>query len=109
MLNVLLTIHIIITVAMVLVILIQRTSSDGLSGLSGSSSGSLFSGRTSANLLTRTTAILAVVFMGNSLLMAALTARDSNLIDELTKEKPAIEQQETTGETPAAPTVPLAE
>lgn len=92
MLHILLVVQIIVAVAMVIVILLQRNASDGLSGLGGGSSGgnSLISGRTSANVLTKTTAILAVIFMGNSLTMATITARSSSpvekLIDDISKD-----------------------
>lgn len=104
MLNVLLTIHIIITIVMVVIILIQKTSSDGVSGLSGSSSGGLMSGKASANLLTRTTAILATVFIANSLLMASITARDSGIIEKITSEQVEIKDE---FKEPASPSVPL--
>lgn len=85
MLHILLVIQIIVAVSMIIVILLQRNASDGLSGLSGGSSGgnSLISGRASANMLTKTTAFLAVIFMGNSLAMATITARSSSLADKI--------------------------
>jgi preprotein translocase subunit SecG len=85
MLHILLVIQIIVAVSMIVVILLQRNASDGLSGLSGGSSGgnSLISGRASANMLTKTTTILAVIFMGNSLAMATITARSSSLADKI--------------------------
>lgn len=76
-------VEIVVVVAMILVILVQRTSSDGLSGLGGGGGGglsghSIFSSSTSKNLLTRTTAILATIFILNSLVLAKLTMLNSH-------------------------------
>lgn len=85
MLTILLVVQIIVAVVMIVTILLQRNASDGLSGLSGGSSGgnSLISGRASANMLTKTTTFLAIIFMGNSLAMATITARSSSLADKI--------------------------
>jgi preprotein translocase subunit SecG len=73
--NVLLVIQFIIAVSLVAVILIQRTAQDG-GGLTGGGStmGGLFTARGSANLLTRATAILAAMFIVNSLALGALAS-----------------------------------
>jgi preprotein translocase subunit SecG len=70
MTTVLLVIHLMITVALVGIILMQR-SEGGALGIGGGGDG-FMSGRGAANLLTRTTAILAVVFFVTSLLLAML-------------------------------------
>jgi preprotein translocase subunit SecG len=71
--NILLTIHIFITLALVGVILIQKTdSSGGLLG-GGGGGGSMFTARGAANLLTRITAVLAALFIGNCILMTIVT------------------------------------
>lgn len=108
MLTVLLVIQIIIAVTMVGVILLQRSSSDGLAGLSGGSGGGngLISGRASANILTKTTAILATAFMINSLAMATITARSSSLADSVIEK---IQEDKEQGKEPAEPSVPIAE
>jgi preprotein translocase subunit SecG len=98
-LPILLVIQVIISVSMITVILLQKSSSDGLSGLSGGSSGgnSLISGRASANLLTKTTAFLAVAFMANSLIMATITARSSSVAEKIIQD---IESEEETVNSP---------
>jgi preprotein translocase subunit SecG len=70
--TVLLIIHIFITLAMIGVILMQRSEGGGL-GMGGGASGSMFSARGAANLLTRVTAVLAALFMGNCLLMGIIS------------------------------------
>ncbi len=75
---VLLVLHIIVTLALIIIILIQRSDSDGMGGLGGGSGGGggFMTGRAQANLLTRTTAILATIFILNSLALSWLTQRD---------------------------------
>lgn len=71
--TVLLIIHLFVTLALIGVVLIQRSEGGGL-GIGGGQGGmgSFMSGRGTANLLTRTTAVLAVIFMGLSLTLALL-------------------------------------
>lgn len=72
MITVLLIIHVFVTIALIGVVLIQRSEGGGL-GIGGSQGmGSFMSGRGTANLLTRTTAILATVFLTLSLALALL-------------------------------------
>lgn len=81
--SILFIIQIITVVMMIGVILMQKTSSDGL--MSGSNPDSFLTGRASANILSRTTAILAAIFIINSLVMgyiASHTKRVDNVVDE---------------------------
>jgi preprotein translocase subunit SecG len=72
---VLLVIQFLLAVALVAVILLQRTAQDG-GGLmgGGSTMGGLFTARGSANLLTRATAVLATLFILNSLALGFLAS-----------------------------------
>jgi preprotein translocase subunit SecG len=113
MYKVLLVIHVMTTIALIVIVLVQRSASDGM-GLSGSSSSNNFmSGRTAANFATRTTAILALIFILTSLGLGVITARShtasSSIVDKIQTlhENPAAPKPETTA--PAAPqTAPLA-
>jgi preprotein translocase subunit SecG len=67
----LLVIQAIVAVAMIGVILMQRSEGGGLTG--GSPSG-LMTARGAADFLTRATAILAAIFVGLSIVLAALAA-----------------------------------
>lgn len=108
--SVLLIIHIVVCVALVGVILLQPNSGDGLSGIGGGSGsgGGLMSARGSANFMTRLTAILATVFILNSLLLAYLATHDNKAkgVDAIL---PSAEQpvQKTPVEAPKS-SVPLA-
>jgi preprotein translocase subunit SecG len=76
--TVLLIIHLFVTLALIGVVLIQRSEGGGLGIGSSQGMGSFMSGRGTANLLTRTTAILAVIFMGLSLTLALLDRGSSS-------------------------------
>ena len=82
MTSVFLVMHLILALGLVTVILLQRSDGGALGGLGGGGGaaggfGGLMSGRQSANLLTRTTAILAACFMVTSLTLAILAAHRS--------------------------------
>lgn len=83
--TVLFVIQIIVVVMMIGVILMQKTTADGLMAGSGSPD-SFLSGRSSANVLTKTTAILATIFIVNSLVMgymASHSKREGSVLDEI--------------------------
>src|SRR5271166_2253165 len=72
MTTVLLIVHLFVTLALIGVVLIQRSEGGGLGIGSSQGMGSFMSGRGTANLLTRTTAILATAFMVLSLTLALM-------------------------------------
>jgi preprotein translocase subunit SecG len=71
--TVVIVIHLIVVVAMIGVVLLQRSEGGGL-GIGGG--GGFLTNRGSANLLTRTTAILAGVFFVSSLVLSMLAGLD---------------------------------
>ncbi|KAA5607098.1 preprotein translocase subunit SecG [Roseospira marina] len=85
MITVILVIHLLIAIAMVALILLQR-SEGGALGIGGGGGGGagLMTGRAAGNLLTRGTGILAAAFMATSLTLAILAdggARTSSVLD----------------------------
>jgi preprotein translocase subunit SecG len=72
MTTVLLLIHLFVTLALIGVVLIQRSEGGGLGIGTSQGMGGFMSGRGTANLLTRTTAILGAIFFGLSLALALL-------------------------------------
>lgn len=83
MINTLLFIHLIIALLLIIVILLQKTSIDGLSSIGGSGNNmGLISSRSTANFLTRTTIILGTLFFINSLLLANLSSRSQTSISD---------------------------
>ena len=72
MAQVLLIIHLFVTLALIGVVLIQSSEGGGLGIGSAQGMGSFMSGRGTANLLTRTTAILGAAFFALSLALAIM-------------------------------------
>ena len=73
MTTVLLVIHLFVTLALIGVVLLQRSEGGGLGIGSSQGMGSFMTGRGTANLLTRATAVLAVAFFALSLSLAYLS------------------------------------
>jgi preprotein translocase subunit SecG len=110
--TVLLVVHVIVTLLLVGVILLQRSEGDGM-GLTSSSS-PLMSARTSANMLTRTTAILATAFILTSLGLSLVHQKSGHhsIVDSITDEAPvpaSAPAPEAPAKKPQAPSVPLKE
>src|SRR5438045_8160351 len=83
--NVLLVAYLLIVVALIAVILIQRSEGGGL-GMGGNAGG-LMTVRGSANLLTRTTAVLAALFFATAIGLTILSELDrgtQNILDQAT-------------------------
>jgi len=72
MTTVLLIIHLFVTLALIGVVLIQRSEGGGLGIGTTQGMGGFMSGRGTTNLLTRTTAILGTAFFALSLTLALL-------------------------------------
>ncbi len=72
MATVLLIIHLFVTLALIAVVLLQRSEGGGLGIGSSQGMGSFMSGRGTANLLTRTTSILGAIFFALALALALI-------------------------------------
>lgn len=110
MMTFLLVVHSLIAVALVTVILLQR-SEGGALGIGGGGGGGLVSARGAANLLTRATAILAALFILTSIglaFMARIQKGSPSEVDRLLQEDiPAAAAPAVPGEpAPASPAVP---
>jgi len=94
--TVLLIVHLFVTLALIGVVLIQRSEGGGLGvGGGGGGMGSFMSGRGTANLLTRTTSILAAIFFTLSLTLALLNRGTTGVAGSILDTRPE--------STPAAP------
>ncbi len=95
--TVIIVIHLMLVLALIGVVLLQK-SEGGALGMGGGGGGGLMSSRGTANVLTRTTAILGAGFFATSVILAILagksTERPSSIIDNAATTAPA---------TPAAP------
>jgi len=105
--NIVMVIHLLLAIGLVGVVLLQRSEGGGL-GIGGSSGGGgmsgFMTGRAAADLMTRTTAILATGFMITSLVLAIIAAHDretstGSILDQPTPAAPA----PVVPSTPAAP------
>ncbi len=109
MTTVLLIIHLFVTLALIGVVLIQRSEGGGLGIGSSQGMGSFMTGRGTANLLTRTTAILATVFMVLSLVLALLsrgTSVGTSILDARPPASAPAGQPAVPAPKPAGPDVP---
>ncbi len=75
MATVLIVAYLLIVIAMIVVILLQRSEGGGL-GMGGGGGGNFMSSRGSANLLTRTTAILGTLFMVTAIGLTIISQTD---------------------------------
>jgi preprotein translocase subunit SecG len=98
MIIVLLAVHVLVAVALVGVVLLQK-SEGGALGMGGGGMSGFMTGRSTANLLTRATAILAAAFMTTSVLLVVMNNRER-------APRSILEQSAPAG--PAAPVTPVA-
>ena len=92
----LLVIQVMIVVLMVGIILMQKTGSDSIAGLSGGGS-NLFSHKSSMNLLSKITIFLAMAFILNSLVIAKIInnehKKSSRLIESIVSDPVVIDRK----------------
>src|SRR5271154_7574529 len=105
MTSVLLLVHLFVTIALIGVVLIQRSEGGGLGIGTSQGMGSFMSGRGTANLLTRATAVLATAFMALSLVLALLNHGTTGVAGSLLANPPPAT---TAPAAPAAPKAPSA-
>lgn len=103
--QVILIIHLILTLALIGLVLLQK-SEGGALGIGGGGGGGMagfLTGRATANILTRATALVALFFFITSMSLAWMSAQNRtprSVIDTPRTEQPA-------SKTPAKPTVPV--
>jgi len=108
--NVLLVVHLLVALAMIGVVMLQRSEGGGLGiggGGGGGGMGGFLTGRGTANLLTRTTAVLAAAFMVTSLTLSVFGAggggEPGSILDDLPASAPAPQPAPE----PTGPSVPV--
>ncbi|HKM72186.1 MAG TPA: preprotein translocase subunit SecG [Stellaceae bacterium] len=102
MIILLLVVHLLVAISLVGVILLQK-SEGGALGMGGGGMSGFMTGRSTANLLTRTTAILALLFMMTSISLVWFSNREHaprSILEPSAPAAPAI---------PAAPVAPPAQ
>lgn len=106
---VLLTVQILVCIAMIGVILLQRSEGGGLGLGTGGGVGGLMTGRGAANALTRTTVILATIFIVTSIALtfvAKRTREASPLAPAGTQNQPLTPLGPSGGLLPSTPSEP---
>ncbi len=91
--NVILIIHLLLALALIGVVLMQRSEGGGL-GMGGGGGGGAMSGRAAATALGKVTWILAAAFICTSIsltIIAAASSSGSSIMDRLTGSAPASE------------------
>jgi preprotein translocase subunit SecG len=99
MIILLLAVHILVAIALVGVVLLQK-SEGGALGMGGGGMSGFMTGRSTANLLTRVTAILAAAFMTTSVLLVVVHNREHtprSILEQGAPPNPAV---------PSAPVAP---
>lgn len=106
MMQILLIVHLLIVLALIGVVLLQKSEGGGLGmgGGSGGGSGGMggfMTGRGTANFLSRTTAILAVCFMTTSIslsILAGTETQPTSILDDIGEGSttPALQEGEAT-------------
>ena len=112
--RIILVIHLMVAAALVGVVLMQK-SEGGALGIGGGGMSNFMTGRGTANVLTRATAILAACFMLTSLLLVVLPQLGGHRPSILPQNLPAQQMplapagsgsSGSTGQAPASPTAP---
>ena len=105
MIVLLFVVHVLIAIALVGVVLLQK-SEGGALGMGGGGMSGFMTGRSTANLLTRTTAILAALFFLTSIILVVLgnAARAPHSMVDEAPPGPVV----PLAPSPAAPQVPVA-
>jgi preprotein translocase subunit SecG len=104
-----LAIHVLLALALIGIVLLQRSEGGGLGigggGSSGGGMGGFMTGRSAANVLTRATAILAAIFVVSSLGLTILATGGGN---RSIMDAPQSAPTSAPAQAPAAPAVPSA-
>jgi len=103
---VLLTIHLMVAIAMVVAILLQRSEGGALGIGGGGGAGGFMSARGAGDLLTKTTKWLAIIFLANSLALGWLAANKKDAFDEVLDEPITVPVEKQENQLPEIPSLP---
>ena len=86
MFNLFLILHAVLALVLIVIILLQRSDGGALGGIGGGNFSGMLTGRSSANFLTKFTAVIAALFLCNSLLLAILSSnlKEDSIINNTT-------------------------
>jgi preprotein translocase subunit SecG len=106
--TIVLVVHLMLAVALVGAVLLQKSEGGALGIGGGGGMSGFMTGRSTANLLTRTTAILAGAFFATSILLVILAAHRNEARSIIEQTAPATTAPATPAPAPAAPSTPQA-
>lgn len=109
MTTVVLVIHIMVAIALVGTVLLQRSEGGALGIGGGGGGGGFLSGRGAANVLTRTTAILAAAFFATSIALTLIAGdgrTGSSIIESVIPGEQEAPNQPATPAVPQLPNLP---
>lgn len=109
--HVVLVIHLIVTLAMIVLIMLQRSEGGGLGIGSSGGMGNFASAQTTGNVLTKLTTYAALIFFVTSIILAIMAARggtSSSILDAASKDVPAVTAPADPAKPSEPPTVPIA-
>jgi len=91
MISTLITFQVILSIAIIITVLLQKSSSIGLGAYSGSNE-SLFGAKGPASFLAKTTFVLAILFIVNTLAMGYIynSQKEQSVADKIEKIEPNI-------------------
>jgi preprotein translocase subunit SecG len=107
MIILLLVLYFLVAIALIGVVLLQK-SEGGALGIGGGGMSGFMTGRSTANLLSRATAVLAALFMSISVLLVVVRNRERappSIVEQGMPVAPAVPKQ---APPPAPPSAPLA-
>jgi len=110
MIILLLAVHILVAISLIGVVLLQK-SEGGALGMGGGGMSGFMTGRSTSNLLTRATAILAAAFMTTSVLLVVMNNRQRaphSILEQGAPAAPPIPAAPEPPAEPAQPSAPLA-
>jgi preprotein translocase subunit SecG len=104
--TIILVIHLMLAVALIGSVLLQKSEGGALGIGGGGGMSGFMTGRSTANLLTRTTAILAGAFFATSILLVILAAHRNEARSIIEQSAPPITAPSAPASAPAAPSAP---
>ena len=104
--TILLVIHLMLALALIGAVLLQKSEGGALGIGGGGGMSGFMTGRSTANLLTRTTAILAGAFFATSIVLVILAAHRNEASSVIERSAPANTAPATPAPAPAAPSAP---
>ena len=107
MIQVVLIVHLLLAIALVAVVLLQRSEGGALGMGGGSTMGGMMTTRGTASLLTRATAVLAACFIATSLTLAILSSSHRAPTSILDRPGAALPSPAAPAAPPSGPAVPL--